>query len=138
MRLLNAHDLHFKEFYDSDIPRYAILSHRWGREEVSFKEMRKSNGGKGKNGLGWDKIRSTCKLATKENFTWVWIDTCCINKDSSAELTEAINSMFKWYERAYRCYVYLSDIHWVARGASTSVQVQILGKSSWFSRGWTL
>ena len=138
MRLLNAHDLHFEEFYDSDIPRYAILSHRWGREEVSFEEMRKSNGGKRRKGPGWDKIRSTCKLASKEKFTWVWIDTCCINKDSSAELTEAINSMFHWYARSSRCYVYLSDIQWNFHVVSDSVQTENLGRSSWFSRGWTL
>ena len=138
MRLLNAHDLHFEEFYDLDIPRYAILSHRWGQEEVSFKEMRKSDIGSGKSGSGWDKIRSTCRLAMMNNFAWVWIDTCCINKDSSAELTEAINSMFKWYERADRCYVYLSDVYWDAHNAPTSVQVERLRRSSWFSRGWTL
>lgn len=71
-----------------------ILSHRWGHEEASSKEMRKSTGWEGKNGSGWDKIRSTCCIAAKESFTWVWIDICCIYKDSSAELTEAINSMF--------------------------------------------
>ena len=138
MRLLNTYDLHFEEFYDSDIPGYAILSHRWGHEEVSFKEMRKSNGGKGRSGLGWDKIHSICSLALSHDFAWVWIDTCCINKDSSAELTEAINSMFKWYERAEQCYVYLSDIQWDANTAAPWVQVEILGESSWFSRGWTL
>lgn len=138
MRLLNAHRLHFEEFYDSDTPEYAILSHRWGNEEASFKEMRRSNDGEGRTGAGWDKIRSTCRLAIENNFTWVWIDTCCINKNSSAELTEAINSMFKWYAGSGRCYVYLSDIHWDLHNATTSIKVERLRQSSWFSRGWTL
>lgn len=38
-----------------------------------------------------------------------WIDTCCMNKSSSADLNEAINSMYEWYQKPGRCYAYLHD-----------------------------
>lgn len=84
MRLLHAKSLTFEEFYDSKTPNYAILSHRWGKKEVSFKEWRM---GTAQAGQDLSKIHSCCKLAAKRGFAWVWIDTCCIDKKSSAELT---------------------------------------------------
>lgn len=59
----------------------------------------------------------------------VGIDSCCIDKSSSAELTEAINSMFKWYREAGLCIVYLSDYD--GRDPEAT-----LGKCRWFTRGW--
>ena len=108
MRLLETSTFELKEFFDAKIPKYAILSHRWGEEEVTFKQMLKRTASPGQ---GLDKIQKCCSLAASEGFRWVWIDTCCIDKRSSAELTEAINSMYKWYQNAAVCYVHLSDVH---------------------------
>ena len=149
MRLLQTKTRQFGEFDDSQIPRYAILSHRWGDREVSFKEMRK---GTVPHEPGMAKIDNFCRLAAIRGFDWAWIDTCCIDKRSSAELSEAINAMFKWYERSGECYVHLSDVEYspdelqlireckdAARlfedGSPLSAKFR---KSSWFTRGWTL
>ena len=104
MRLLHTKTLQLEEFFDSQIPQYAILSHRWGDNEVTFKAMRK---GTTQQGSGLAKIENFCRLAAARGFDWAWIDTCCIDKQSSAELSEAINAMFKWYERSGACYVIL-------------------------------
>lgn len=136
MRLLQTNTLQLKEFFDSQIPPYAILSHRWSDHEVSFKEMRK---GTAPQGSGMAKIQSFCQLAAARGFDWAWIDTCCIDKRSSAELSEAINAMYKWYERSGECYVHLSDVEYsshelpLGRGNEDKLRT-----SSWFTRGWTL
>ena len=138
MRLLHTGDLHFEEFFDSDIPRYAILSHRWGEKEVSFKEMSK---GKAPEGPGLTKIKDCCRLAAENDCQWVWIDTCCIDKKSSAELSEAINSMFRWYEDAQYCYVYLSDVSCEPPSDNSHPDLAFekeFTRSQWFTRGWTL
>ena len=93
MRLLHTKTLAFEEFYESALPTYAILSHRWGKEEVTFKEMIKK---KARKGPRLTKIKSCCKLAASEGYEWVWIDTCCIDKKSSAEVSES-----------YQCHVSL-------------------------------
>lgn len=132
MRLINAlkffqeRRIHFEEFYDSEIPDYAILSHTWERnQEVTYQDC---NSDESKAKSGFVKIRKTCELAAQCGFDYVWVDTCCIDKSSSAELTEAINSMFKWYQRAGICFAYLSDL---GDGGS-------LSECRWFTRGWTL
>lgn len=136
MRLLQTNTLQLKEFFDSQIPPYAILSHRWSDHEVSFKEMRK---GTAPQGSGMAKIQSFCQLAAARGFDWAWIDTCCIDKRSSAELSEAINAMYKWYERSGECYVYLSDVECSSHDLSLKRgYVDKLRTSSWFTRGWTL
>ena len=97
-------------FHASDrLPSYAILSHTWGRyeDEVSFKDM---VDGKGRNKAGYQKIRFCNDQAVSDGLQYFWIDTCCIDRSSSAELTEAINSMFRYYRNAARCYAYLSDV----------------------------
>ncbi|CAF9911505.1 MAG: hypothetical protein ALECFALPRED_007343 [Alectoria fallacina] len=133
MRLLNTRTLQFQEFFDSQIPKYAILSHRWGNEEVTFQEFRK---GKKQHHEGYVKIEQCSVLAGSRGFQWVWIDTCCIDKKSSAELSEAINSMYRWYQGAGECYAYLSDVTWDSRDIEGSKKV--FGQSLWFTRGWTL
>lgn len=87
------------EYTDDYIPRYAILSHTWGAdsEEVTFQELTE---GTGKNKVGYRKIQFCGKQATSDGLQHFWVDTCCIDKSSSAELTEAINTMFRWYSRA--------------------------------------
>ena len=127
MRLLNANTLEFEEFYDYQIPKYAILSHRWGppSEEVSYNDY---ISGRKKNTAGYEKIVRLCYISRSQALAYCWIDTCCIDKSSSAELSEAINSMFSWYQRAQVCYAYLADVHGMFR----------FDQSDWFKRGWTL
>ncbi|KAL8722437.1 MAG: hypothetical protein Q9181_007488 [Wetmoreana brouardii] len=142
MRLLQTATLQFKEFFDLDIPRYAILSHRWGAEEVSFKKMRRRSA---ISGPGIVKIRNFCQLASHRGLEWAWIDTCCIDKRSSAELSEAINSMNNWYASASECYVHLSDVELTLQDLPTHDTYREntglrsrFRASSWFQRGWTL
>ncbi|KAF3003092.1 hypothetical protein E8E13_007957 [Curvularia kusanoi] len=115
------------ERFGDDIPPYAILSHTWGSrdEEVSFQEM---ENGSGKTKLGYEKIVFCGRQAAEDGLDYFWVDTCCIDKTSSAELSEAINSMYVWYQAARVCYAYLSDV--------TSIEPRL--ESRWFTRGWTL
>ncbi|KAG4291476.1 hypothetical protein FPRO06_03361 [Fusarium proliferatum] len=123
--LVETQHISFVEFY-GERPRYAILSHTWeNHQEVTYQEC---NHESSESKTGHEKIRKTCELALGDGLDYVWIDTCCIDKSSSAELTEAINSMFLWYKEAAVCYVYLVD----------KFQGSSLGDCRWFSRGWTL
>ena len=132
MRLLHTTSFRFQEFFDTKVPPYAILSHRWEEEkEVSFQEFEV---GKKQAWPGFLKIEKCCSLAKSRGFDWVWIDTCCIDKKSSAELSEAINSRFRWYAEAGECYAYLSDVRWNKRVDFEASFKQ----SAWFTRGWTL
>ncbi len=106
MRLLNCKTLSFEEFVQ-DIPRYAILSHTWGDEEVSLGDMKSD--ATASQLKGYEKISATCRIAQEQGLDYAWVDTCCIDKSSSAELSEAINSMFAWYRDAAVCYAWLSD-----------------------------
>ncbi|KAF2433098.1 HET-domain-containing protein [Tothia fuscella] len=145
MRLLNASTLEMEDF-TGDLPPYVILSHTWGKEEVLFHDLQASkmvDFKPGQEKAGFAKIQGTCDQAVRDRYRWVWIDTCCIDKTSSAELSEAINSMFLWYERADICYVYLADVP-TAFSARHPVwddifDVKGIFKSSrCFTRGWTL
>ncbi|KAI1132766.1 heterokaryon incompatibility protein-domain-containing protein [Nemania abortiva] len=78
----------------------------------------------------------TCKLAASQEYDYVWVDTCCIDKSSSAELTEAINSMYDWYAGSRKCFVYLGDFD-LSKCNNSTPQADFLS-SRWFSRGWTL
>lgn len=224
MRLLNAHTLDFKTFFDKDCPKYAILSHRWTGEETTLQEFKAHTGllldkehepavqeiiqqcqnlhgqclekRRGfacgcsaclkEKWVTWEskscdvftdyhkkvselttelrrhcspgiaKIWCFCKLAGFNDYDWVWVDTCCIDKSSSAELTEAINSMFSWYAGSGQCYAYLDDVadpsnvsfRWTILGQERQVKLngeeavsrwgEQFRKSKWFTRGWTL
>ncbi len=111
-------DLSLVEQHDEHIPQYAILSHTWGAdgEEVTFKDLME---GTGKNKAGYNKIEFCRNQAAIDGLQFFWVDTCCIDKSSSAELCEAINSMFRWYKNADICYVYLSDVS--TSGRATNV-----------------
>ncbi|KAN0069133.1 HET domain containing protein [Elaphomyces granulatus] len=125
-----------------DLPRYAILSHTWGpdTEEVSFKDM--MDGTSKSKAPGYDKIRFCGEQARRDGLQYCWIDTCCIDKSNSTELQEAINSMYRWYSEAARCYVYLADVSRPALtvdGKSSQLAWELsFRKSRWFTRGWTL
>jgi hypothetical protein len=127
-----------KDFIGVEIPEYAILSHTWGsdEEEVTYRDM---IDGTGKNKVGYEKIRFCGKRARRDGLYNFWVDTCCINKSSDSELTEAINSMFRWYRKAAKCYVYLADVS-TNDQIDTSLQhwEAAFENSRWFTRGWTL
>ncbi|KAI1742660.1 HET-domain-containing protein [Xylaria scruposa] len=131
MWLLNSCSWEMKEFIShKQAPPYAILSHTWGDEEVSFRDWQKGPWEEVERNEGFSKIENCCRQAAADGFEWVWIDTCCIDKRSSAELSEAINSMFQWYKNAGVCYAYLYDI-------LDDIELNLAG-SRWISRGWTL
>jgi hypothetical protein len=119
---------------------YAILSHTWGSKEVTFEDLKK---GTGKNKAGFKKIRFSAEQAVRDGLRYFWVDTCCINKSNQVELNEAIISMYRWYRKAARCYVYLSDVSFIGcgckrkRGPSETWELAFQG-SRWFKRGWTL
>jgi hypothetical protein len=129
-----------KDFVGNDIPEYAILSHTWevDTEEVTFEDL--INGtGKGKS--GYKKICFCGEQARRDGLQYFWVDTCCIDKLSSAVLSEAIISMFRWYHNAAKCYVYLSDISRPAFDVNNFNQLSFelaFRNSRWFTRGWTL
>src|SRR6202012_1585199 len=134
MRLIKVTTLQLEEFFGENIPPYAILSHTWGspKEELSYEDINTSPVPQ-KSGI--HKIKYLCNQAAKDGLSWAWCDTCCINKNSSAELSEAINSMFKWYENAVVCYAYLSDVPVIG---SAEERTEKFRESRWFTRGWTL
>ncbi|CAN9079591.1 unnamed protein product [Alternaria alternata] len=124
MRLLRYEDdgrLTITSFEDGAIPPYAILSHTWGEdaEEVTFADIAKGRS-KHKPGYkkmfgnkktpGYEKIRFCGQQAQQDRLQYFWVDTCCIDKSDKAELSLAIQSMFRWYQNAAKCYVYLSDV----------------------------
>jgi hypothetical protein len=124
----------------NNIPPYAILSHTWGKdyEEVTFKDLTK---GPRKTKPGYKKLRFCAQQAAADGLQHFWVDTCCINKENFTELTTAINSMFRWYQNAVKCYVYLSDVltddHDRSNPSLRSWEAAFR-KSRWFTRGWTL
>lgn len=194
MRLIDVHTIELRWFNDNEIPEYAILSHTWGADEVSYQELvwinrikaytasyetpsssmdslstqdeqsslmlaametmlRSSTsfattlGGIKEEDLlrrpGYSKIINAAKEAQKLNFRYVWIDTCCIDKSSSAELQEAINSMYRWYQKAEVCIVYLEDV-WSPIfepgefHTASDIAKSAFESSRWTRRGWTL
>lgn len=138
MHLLNTRRVELRYFNSCEAaPPYAILSHVWGLNEQTFQEVQeivKSSPPNAEQRLS-QKVRDFCRYARALGFDWVWSDTCCINKESSAELSEAINSMFVWYGRSTRCLAYLED---VSEDEDPSRVGRSFENSRWFKRGWTL
>jgi hypothetical protein len=118
---------------------YAILSHTWTDEEVTYQDI---INGTGKSKSGYEKIKFCGEQATRDGLQYFWVDTCCIDKSNSAELSTAINSMFRWYRNAKKCYVYLTDVSAPScEGVvqpSQSTWEAAFRNSRWFTRGWTL
>ncbi|KAK4948490.1 hypothetical protein LTR10_013024 [Elasticomyces elasticus] len=146
MRLLNIWTLQFRDFGDDELPPYAIASHRWESSESTYKDVQQQ---RHVTKPGFLKIKGFCELVKRLNpltstsqalgdlgmrwrCDWLWIDTVCINKKDGAELSEAINSMFRWYGGAAVCYAYPSDVTW-----SESTTLDLM-HSQWHGRGWTL
>ncbi|KAL9618011.1 MAG: hypothetical protein Q9160_007259 [Pyrenula sp. 1 TL-2023] len=143
MRLLRRKDdgeFELVRFMGKDTPFYAVLSHTWGadEDEVTFKDL---VNGTAKTKAGYRKLLFCEKKAASDGLRYFWIDTCCIDKSSSAEESEALISMFRWYQEAARCYVYLSDVSCLqpsGEGEGESAWEQAFTRSRWFRRGWTL
>ncbi|KAK2606051.1 hypothetical protein QQS21_003569 [Conoideocrella luteorostrata] len=137
MRLLNINTFRLEEFMTSP-PPYAVLSHTWGNEEISLQEFLSPDfQANGSRKSGWAKIANFCNTLRKSQPTppveYAWIDTCCVDKTSSAELSEAINSMFRWYKASAFCCAFLSDVQGEADHLGPDFNT-----ARWFTRGFTL
>ncbi|KAF2185713.1 HET-domain-containing protein [Zopfia rhizophila CBS 207.26] len=139
MRLLHTAKVNVESFPSPEtpyIPDYAILSHRWGDEEVSLQMIQETPEPEGlRDREGYKKILKCCEQAASVGFEYIWVDTCCIDKTNNVELTEALNSMFHWYRESQVCYAYLSD---VPSNEDPRAENSQFCKSKWFTRGWTL
>ena len=142
MWLINTKTLALEPVVDAKQHRFAILSHTWEDGEVTFQDMQDLAVARQKPGFA--KIEMTCRIARSANeLKYAWIDTCCIDKTSSAELSEAINSMFAWYGDAEVCFVYFADLEPMptqVRSEKDRLQslAITLARCKWFTRGWTL
>ena len=152
MRLINTSTGRLKEFFDSERPPYAILSHTWGKDELSYLDLLFFSSELPQDAIGtvhallprpsrqskgYLKYESCCEIARSRGCEWLWIDSCCIDKSSSAELSEAINSMWNWYHDSKECYVYLSDFQELHIDSRNGHGAEFKD-SRWFTRGWTL
>lgn len=125
---------------ENEIPRYAILSHTWQEDqEVTFDEF---SNDESKSKVGYNKLRFCAQQAKRDGLEYSWVDTCCINKANAVEVQDAINSMFRWYQKAAQCYVYLLDVSIAKREAGSEnfeyTWEPAFRRSRWFTRGWTL
>ncbi|KXJ85697.1 heterokaryon incompatibility protein-domain-containing protein, partial [Microdochium bolleyi] len=138
MRLLQRLDHSFVlREYSNDVPPYGILSHMWGDDEIDYQDIQNNTAHAKK---GFNKLMFCWRQAHEDGLAHFWVDTCCIDRTSSSELSEAINSMFRWYQNAAQCYVYLSDVSLKGstEGGGAVSQASALAASRWFTRTWTL
>lgn len=140
MRLLHvdsSRGLISTDFSQKTIPPYAILSHTWGDDEFLFEDL---VNGTGTSKAGYEKILFCGEQAARDHIQYFWVDTCCIDKWNLRELSNAINSMFRWYKSAAKCYAFLSDVSMPVADAQQrqDMWVESFRMSKWFTRGWTL
>ncbi|EDO64980.2 HET-domain-containing protein [Neurospora crassa] len=143
MRLLSTRKFTFHEFHENAVPEYAILSHTWDGDEVTLQNMLQSNArtiltSSNPPSKYWKKIQGACRKARQESYAYIWIDSCCIDKTNSAELQEAINSMFRWYRKSTVCLALLSDVDKSDFVSDGELQRRVPSSCRWFTRGWTL
>ena len=148
MRLLDARTI--KLVSENEVTRYAILSHTWDPKEVTFEDI--SSGINDPEIPGYQKVADACRQTRRDGIHYLWMDTCCIDKRSSSELSEAINSMFKWYQEATLCYAFLQDVDALdvesfknlssnlnlTSEQRTRIKETQFARSRWWTRGWTL
>lgn len=132
MRLLDARTRGLVSQIRGDTFPYAILSHTWGDDEVTYHDI--VHGG-AEHRAGYSKLEGACARAMENGLRYVWIDSCCIDQSSNSELSEAINSMFQWYRNAEICFAHLEDVECPISGKPDQ---DAISKSRWFTRGWTL
>jgi hypothetical protein len=120
----------------NSLPPYAILSHTWGDQEVTFEDITRRSA---KHNTGYKKIEFCGAQTAIDGLQHFWVDTCCIKKSSDSELSESLNSMFRLYHRAERCCVYLHDVSTKKREAADEntgdTWEKALRESKWFTRG---
>ncbi|KAK3672609.1 hypothetical protein LTR78_007421 [Recurvomyces mirabilis] len=133
-RLIDTRTLAIKHIQSGSQVRYGILSHVWGPQEISYENFFNEQA---RDGQGFTKVWKCCKLALEHGLDYMWIDSCCIDRGSTAELSEAINSMFAWYASAAICFVYLADVGMPTNSVHSGNDEQFFG-SRWFTRGWSL
>jgi len=155
MRLLDTDVLTFEDFSRRPLPAYAILSHRWREPELSYQDMLRINddnyAATMQEGQSYRKIMEARRVAREQGHKYTWIDTCCIDKSSSAEESFALNSMHQWYAQAAVCFAYLDDvdsptvpavcipsIDFFRRQDDLRLHKEAGKPSEWFDRGWTL
>lgn len=139
MWLIDTTTLRLEEVVDLQDCKYAILSHTWEEDEVDFQEMlAESRPARLVKKAGFLKIKKTCEVAKEKGYAYAWVDTCCIDKTSSAALSEAINSMFHWYKESSLCLAYLSDLEVNNFEHAESKTSEFMEDCVWFTRGWTL
>ncbi|KAI1823046.1 heterokaryon incompatibility protein-domain-containing protein [Xylaria intraflava] len=131
MRLLNTKTLQLDTFSSTKHLNYAILSHTWGKDEVLFEDIRHGSRASWRHKTGCSKVLAAADLAREMRYNHLWIDSCCIDKSSSAELSEAINSMYEWYQQSAICFTYLQDVKKESFNKD-------FPRCRWFERGWTL
>ncbi|EJF59955.1 HET-domain-containing protein, partial [Dichomitus squalens LYAD-421 SS1] len=134
MRLLDTKTGHFVE-KDPKETEYAILSHTWRSREQTFDQLQLADSSILDDPELSRKVRGACRVARDAGYDYLWIDSCCIDKTSSTELSESINSMYLWYGLSKVCYAYLAD---VPSGEDPRAEDSAFRKSRWYSRGWTL
>lgn len=128
----DSYPLTIRSFHTADEVPYAILSHTWGHEELLYEDVVHKTG---ETKEGFAKILRAIRQARDDGHRYIWIDNVCINKASSAELQEAINSMFAWYSKAAICYAHLSDVKMQGSGP---IPYKDIAASRWFKRGWSM
>jgi hypothetical protein len=137
MRLIDVKTLQLFEFFGGTISPYAILSHRWGHEQLGI-DIFMNPIMEAKKLKGFKKILYCVDQANADGIAWCWVDTCCIDKRSSSELLEAINSMYRWYKSAVYGYAHLEDIS-VPDGMLEETFLngckKQMFRSEWFTRG---
>jgi hypothetical protein len=141
MRLLHSDALGrliLTDFRGKPIPPYAILSHRWSDSETLIEDI--PNGNYKEREEGYWKLKFCAEQAAQDGLQYFWIDTCCIDRWNNNERSKAINSMFRWYRNAARCYIFLSDVSMSAATETLpcSDWEASFRASAWFTRGWTL
>jgi hypothetical protein len=140
LKCLSDNNFELISFDDESLPPYAILSHTWiDGEEVTYNDL---VAGIDRNKSGYAKIRFCGEQAATDGLQYFWVDSCCIDKASNVELSTALNSMFRWYQGASKCYVFLSDVsvpkEVINAEGSHITWKEAFRRSRWFTRGWTL
>lgn len=129
MRLIDckAEPLRQEVFEEWTCPPFAILSHTWGADEVTYQDFANVQARQAKQ--GWAKVQTACTVARQHGFDYIWVDSCCIDKTNISELAESINSMFRWYNIADVCIAILGDFE------ATAGDWGLLQQARWFTRG---
>ncbi|KAI1126974.1 heterokaryon incompatibility protein-domain-containing protein [Nemania abortiva] len=143
MWLIDTSTLKLRFVTEAEKGSYAILSHTWGEDEVSFEQFRNLSPQSWlddeQRKKAFVKIAKTCELASQHGLPYAWVDTCCIDKTSSAELSEAINSMFRYYQNAAFCIALISDLPNAPDGSGLAAHFESqFPRCRWLTRGWTL